>query len=187
MPEPFLMAVEDVFPRKPGRQVLATGCVERGRVRPGDEVQLVGAGGGATVAVVAVEVGRVPVREAGAGTNVAVQLPASVSGSVARGQVLAAPGSVRSCTGFTADLTPMPEEHGGAEIRTGTVLRFHVLTAVVLGTVTLPEGTDVLHPVHQGTVTIALESPVALEPGRRFAYRHHGRAAGQGTVGRLLP
>lgn len=87
---------------------------------------------------------------------------------------LAASGSIRAHAGFAAHLTLLSEGDGAAEVRTGERL------------VTLAQGTKVLHPLHQGTVTVALEQPVALEEGQVLAFRHHGRAAGSATVTRLL-
>lgn len=183
--EPFLMCVEDVFDTHQGRTVLVTGRIERGRVREGDEVEIVGFHGGTVLPVEGVDVYRRRVAEARADMNVVLSLPGKASGSVARGQVLAAPGSVGAHARFTADIALPADDHGGAEVRTGERLQFHFRAAVVRGAVTLAPGTDVLRPLHGGTVTVALEQPVALEEGQPFAFRHHGRAAGTGIVTRL--
>ncbi|MFD7669110.1 EF-Tu/IF-2/RF-3 family GTPase [Streptomyces sp. NPDC059788] len=184
--QPFLMPVTDVFGREQGRAVLVTGAVERGRIRAGDEVEFVGLGGDAGAVVAEIEVGGRRVDEAGADTRVGLLLRGAATGTAEAGQVLAAPDSIDAWTGFTADVTLLSEEQGGAEVRTGRRLQFHLRSAVVPGVVTLPPGTDVLHPLHTGTLTAVLERPVALEPGHFFAYRRHGRAAGTGTVTRLL-
>ncbi|MGW2445453.1 EF-Tu C-terminal domain-related protein [Streptomyces sp. NPDC001675] len=183
--EPFLMCVEDVFDRNQGRMVLLTGRIERGRVREGDMVETVGLDGGTLLPVRGVEVHHRRIDEAGADTHVGLLLPGVASSSIERGQVLAAPGSVAAHARFTADIALLAEDHGGAEIRSGERLQFHVRTAVVRGTVMLAPDTDVLPPLHRGTVMAALERPVALEEGQPFAFRQHGRAAGTGTVTRL--
>ncbi|MFH9089337.1 EF-Tu/IF-2/RF-3 family GTPase [Streptomyces sp. NPDC017673] len=180
--KPFLMPVEDVFRR--GRLVMPTGRIERGRVREGDEVELVGFDG-ATAHVTGIDAGEPPMDEACAGMNVGLLLRGVAAGAVERGQVLAGPGSVAAHAGFAADITLLSEVHGGAEVRTGERLRFHIRAAVVSGVVTSIEDTDALQPLHQGAVTVALGRPVALEVGQSFAFRHHGRAAGAGTVTRL--
>lgn len=180
---PFLMVVEDVFPARRGGAVMVTGRVERGRVREGEPVEVVGPAGRPTAAVVAgIERNRVWVAEAGAELNVGVLLDGVAAVGVARGQVLAAPGSIAAHRHFTADIAVLSAEQGGADVFSGDRLRVHIRAAAVRGTVTLPEGTDVVRPVHGAAVTVALEEAVALEVGQSFAFRHHGRAAGSGTV-----
>ncbi|WP_229353283.1 EF-Tu/IF-2/RF-3 family GTPase [Streptomyces sp. UNOB3_S3] len=188
--EPFLMCVEDVFCRNQGRVVLLTGRIERGRVRKGDEVEIVGFGGGAIVPVEGIEgvCGR-PVGEASAGMNVGLLLPGVAAGpadTTERGQVIAAPGSVTAHAGFEADIALLSEEQGSVAVSTGERLQFHFRAAVVPGVVSLTQATDILHPLHGGMVEVALERPVAIEEGQPFVFRHHGRAAGSGTVTRLL-
>ncbi|MGW2841381.1 hypothetical protein ACWCWD_26730 [Streptomyces sp. NPDC001493] len=202
-PEPFLMWVEDVFPRSQGREVLVTGRIERGRVLVGDEVQVVGAGGGGTGDGVPVHVpvrvagiegpGREPTRVGEAGWNVGLLLPHSVADAVERGQVLARPGSIGAYDTFSADIVlsaetaAEAEEHGGTEVHDGDACTFYFGSAGVRGTVTLPSGTDVLHPLHTARATVALDEVVALESGWHFAFRYRGRAAGTGTVAGLIP
>lgn len=89
-------------------------------------------------------------------------------------------------TSFAAAVSLLSEEHGGAGVRTGERLHFHIRTAAVTGEVTLARDLDVLRPLHAADVTIRLERPVALEDGQSFAFRHLGRAAGSGVVTRLL-
>ncbi len=180
--KPFLMPVEDVFRR--GGLVMPTGRIERGRVREGDEVALVGFGG-ATAHVTGIDAGERPMGEACAGMNVGLLLRGVVAEAFVRGKVLAAPGSIDAHAGFAADITLLSEEHGGAEVRTGQRLQCHIRAAVVSGVVTSTEDTDALRPLHKGAVTVTLEQPVALEEGQSFAFRLHGRAAGSGTVTRL--
>ncbi|MFI9061417.1 EF-Tu/IF-2/RF-3 family GTPase [Streptomyces sp. NPDC053429] len=182
---PFLMPVEDVFRLHQGRAVMATGRIERGRVRKGDAVEIIGLRGSATTLIAGIEQNHMSVGEARAQMNVGVLLRGTAADAVERGQVLAAPGSVSARTGFTADITLLSEDQGGAEVVSGDRLCFYVRTAAVWGTVTLPEGTDTVRPLHGAEVTVVLEEPVALEEGQSFAFRHHGRAAGSGTVIRL--
>ncbi|MET7286994.1 EF-Tu/IF-2/RF-3 family GTPase [Streptomyces sp. NPDC005573] len=183
--EPFLLWISDVFRRRPGRPVLVVGHVERGSVREGHEVMSVGSGTAPPVRVAGIEHDRVNVDEAAAGMHVGILLSGTGADAVRRGQVLATPGSIRAHTVFTADLAPLSEEQGGADVVSGDRLCFHVGTAAVTGTVVL-HGPEVLRPLHAGEVTVTLEEPVALEEGGRFAFRHHGRAAGSGAVTRLL-
>ncbi|MFF4602612.1 EF-Tu/IF-2/RF-3 family GTPase [Streptomyces sp. NPDC001339] len=192
--KPFLMCVEDVFHLNQGRLVMPTGRIERGRVRRGDDVEIVGFGSCAVTHVTDIETGRLrvgePIRrrvdEASAGMHVGLLLPGAAAGAIERGVVLAAPRSIEAYSGFAADIALLSEEEGGAEIRTGDCLCFYIRAAAVCGAVTLPRGTDVLHPLHQGAVTVMLEQPVALEEGHSFPFRYRGRAAGSGTVTQLL-
>ncbi|MFD0391962.1 EF-Tu/IF-2/RF-3 family GTPase [Streptomyces nogalater] len=175
--KPFLIHIEDVFCRNQGRLVMLAYRIERGRIRKGDEVEIVGFGGGAIGTVGGIEACRRYVDEASTGMNVGLLLRGVAAGAVERGQVLAAPGSISEYTSFAADIALLSEEHGAAEIRTGERLQFYIRTAVVAGYVTLSQETDVLYPLHRGDVTITLQRPVALEDGQPFAFRHHGRAA----------
>ncbi|WP_269112516.1 hypothetical protein [Streptomyces sp. NBU3104] len=182
---PFLMVVEDVFRHasRGVRGVRVTGQVERGRVRAGDEVEVVGFGAGAaTVPVLAVEAGGFRAAEAGAGTNAGVVLPEAVAGALERGQVLAEPGTVGAHRHFFADLDVLAADQGGVELRDGERLAVYLRAATVKGTLALVQGTEVLRPLHQGSVAVALEHPVPVERGQRFAVRHAGRAVGSGTV-----
>ncbi|MEU5581026.1 EF-Tu/IF-2/RF-3 family GTPase [Streptomyces huasconensis] len=184
--KPFLMHIGDIFWQNQGRVVILTGLIERGRVRKGDAVEIVGFGGTALVGVEQIEAFHGYVDKASAGMSVGLLIRGTAVGEVERGQVLAAPGSISGHTRFAADITLWSEEHVAAEVRTGERLRFHFGTAAVAGDVTLTGRLDVLHPLHRGDVTITLERPVALEEGQSFAFRHRGRAAGSGHVMRLL-
>jgi elongation factor Tu len=179
---PFLMIVEDVFVRERGRLVLAAGRIERGSVRRGDEVAIAGFGAGENVRVTGIRDGGSEIEAAGAGTNAGLLLPGTVAGLLERGQVLAAPDSIRAYDAFTAEITVLAEDDGGEELRTGDALACYLPADGVEGTVTLPPGLDVLRPLHQATGRLTLARPVPLEPGHRFAFRRHGRAAGSGTV-----
>ncbi|MFF0739491.1 hypothetical protein ACFYVL_03735 [Streptomyces sp. NPDC004111] len=182
----FLLPVSDVLPRWRGRDVLVAGCVERGRVRPGDDVEFVGYGRRTSARVGDIVLLRERVAEASTGMSVGLLFPGAVAGLVEPGQVVAAPGAVGAHLSFAADLALLSEEHGATELRTGDGLGFHLRTAVARGTVVLPRGTDVLHPLHTAVVTVVLERPLVLEPGQVFAFRQRGRAAGSGTVRRIL-
>ncbi|KAB1980242.1 EF-Tu C-terminal domain-related protein [Streptomyces triticiradicis] len=188
------MSVEDVFPPRRvrsvprrDRPVMAAGRIERGRIRRGDLVEIVGPNAGLTAVVADIEHSHVSVAEAGADMNVGVLLPGAASAALTleRGQVLATPGSISALVGFTADIDVLSEEHGGTEIRSGDRLQFHIRSATVLGTVSLPEGTDVIRPLHRVEAVVTLEQAVALEEGQSFAFRCHGRATGSGAVTRL--
>ncbi|MFD7460731.1 MULTISPECIES: EF-Tu/IF-2/RF-3 family GTPase [unclassified Streptomyces] len=183
--EPFLMPVEDVFCLQQGRVVMATGRIERGRVRKGDAVEIIGLGGSATAHIADIEQNHMSIEEARAEMNVGVLLRGIAADAIERGQVIAAPESVSAHTGFSG-ITLLSEEQGGADVVSGDRLCVHARTAAVLGTVTLPEGVHIVRPLHGAEVTVVLEEPVALEEGQSFAFRYHGRAAGSGTVIELL-
>ncbi|MEV6653987.1 EF-Tu/IF-2/RF-3 family GTPase [Streptomyces sp. NPDC051219] len=185
--KPFLLVVEDVFCLNQGRVVRATGRIERGRVCTADDVEIVGFGGGAITRVTGIDGCELRVEEAVAGMNVGLLLPGAAAGAVKRGQVLAAPGSIGAHVAFSADVALLPEDQGGAEVRTGEGLDFYIRAGAVRGIVTLPLGMDALQPLHKAAVTVTLERPAALEDGQSLIVRHHGRAAGSGTGTRLLP
>lgn len=186
--KPFLMPVEDVFRLRQGRVLMATGRIERGWVRRGDEVEIAGFGGGTNAVVADIDAGGRRTDEAGVGMNVGLVLRRAAAGALERGQVLAAPGSVNVHVGFAAEITLLSEEEDGAEVFSGERLCFYVRAAAVWGVVTapLPLGADVMRPLGTAAVTVTLEQPVALEEDQPFAFRHHGRAAGSGTVTQLL-
>ncbi|MEU9105665.1 hypothetical protein AB0D54_15045 [Streptomyces xanthophaeus] len=183
--EAFLMALEDVFRLHQGRAVMVTGRIERGLVRQGDLVEIVGSDCTVTALVAGIEQCRVRIGAASAGMNVGVLLDGAVADAVGRGQVLATPGSIRARGCFTADITLLSEEQGGVDVVSGDRLQFHTRAAAVCGTVTLPGGADVVRPLHGAEVVVALDEAVALEVGQSFAVRARGRAAGSGTVIRL--
>ncbi|MFG2097582.1 EF-Tu/IF-2/RF-3 family GTPase [Streptomyces sp. NPDC048612] len=183
--KPFLMVVEDVFVLRQGRVVRATGRIERGRVRTADQLEIVGFGGGVVTRVAGIEECRRRIEVADAGMNVGLLLSGVTTRAVERGQVLATPGSIAAHLAFDAEMVLLPEDQGGAEVCSGADLDFFLHAGAVRGRVTLSHGMVTLHPLHLATVAVTLERPVALERGRTFAFRHHGRAAGSGTVTRL--
>ncbi|AZS69689.1 hypothetical protein DDE74_00650 [Streptomyces lydicus] len=185
-PPPFLMPISDVFSLHQGRAVLWAGAIERGEVRKGDEVEIVGLDGGGCGVVTDIDALGTRVNQAGAGMHVGLVMRGARVHDGRRGHVLVAPGSMGAHTYFTADIKLLSEEEGGRDILPGDRLLFHVHTAAVWGAVTLPHGLDAVPPLGQATVAVTLDKPLGLEEGRRFAFRHHGRAAGTGTVTRLL-
>ncbi|MEV6591699.1 EF-Tu/IF-2/RF-3 family GTPase [Streptomyces acidicola] len=166
--------------------VMLTGRIERGWVREGDEVEIVSFDGGTTATVGDIETSCRRIDEASADMNVGLLLPGVAAGGVWRGQVIAAPGSVSAHVGFTAEILLLAGDLSAAEVRTGERLQFHPRAAVVLGAVALAQKGDALQPLHKGVVTVGTDRPVALEDGRSFAFRHHGRAAGWGIVTWLM-
>ncbi|GAA5609405.1 elongation factor Tu [Streptomyces platensis] len=152
---PFLLVVEDVFPLNQGRLVRVAGRIERGRVRTADEVQIVGFGAGAITRVSRIDGCRQRVEEAHTGMNVGLLLPGATTEAIERGQVLAAPGSIGAHTAFDADIALLPEDQGGAELRTGGSLDFYLHAGAVRdaqlgGTEPLGPMSTVVSP-HNGT------------------------------------
>jgi elongation factor Tu len=188
---PFLMAVENVL-HVEGRGTVATGRVERGKVRGGDEVAIVGLCAEArTAVVISVETFNKPVAEAVAGDNVGVLLRGVKRDEVGRGQLLAKPGSVTPHRRFAATVYVLRKEEGGRHTPffSGYRPQFYFRTTDVTGTATLPEGVEMCMPGDHVELEVALpaDSPVALEEGQRFAIREGGKTVGSGVVSRVLP
>jgi len=184
--EPFLMPVESVLTIT-GRGTVVTGAIERGRVSPGDQVEIVGLGATLTTVVTGVETFGKTMERAVAGDNAALLLRGVRRHQVRRGQVVAAPGRQRARQRFTASVYLLAAAEGGrrTEVRTGYRPQFFVRTTDVVGVLDLgPDGTAA--PGELITATIELGQPVALEPGLGFAIREGGRTVGAGTVERLL-
>jgi elongation factor Tu len=183
---PFLMPVENVLTIT-GRGTVVTGAVERGQVRSGDPVEVVGLGGTVTSVVTGVETFGKTMERAVAGDNTALLLRGVRRHQVRRGQVVAAPGSQRAHQRFTASVYLLAAAEGGRRtgVRTGYRPQFFVRTTDVVGVLDLgPDGTAA--PGARIAVTVELGQPVALEPGLGFAIREGGRTVGAGTVGHLL-
>jgi elongation factor Tu len=183
---PFLMPVENVLTIT-GRGTVVTGAVERGQVRSGDPVEVVGLGGTVTSVVTGVETFGKTMERAVAGDNTALLLRGVRRHQVRRGQVVAAPGSQRAHQRFTASVYLLAAAEGGRRtgVRTGYRPQFFVRTTDVVGVLDLgPDGTAA--PGARLAVTVELGQPVALEPGLGFAIREGGRTVGAGTVGHLL-
>lgn len=182
--KPFLMPVEDVFTIT-GRGTVATGRVERGTVKVGDEVEIVGLHEETKKTVVTgVEMFRKLLDSAQAGDNIGALLRGVDRKEIERGQVLSKPGSVKPHTQFTAQVYVLTKEEGGRHkpFFTGYRPQFYFRTTDVTGIINLPEGTEMVMPGDNITVTVELIAPIAIEEGTRFAIREGGRTVGAGAV-----
>lgn len=182
--KPFLMPVEDVFTIT-GRGTVATGRVERGVVKVGDEVEIIGLAEETRKTVVTgVEMFRKLLDSAQAGDNIGALLRGVDRKDIERGQVLAKTGSVKPHTNFTAQIYVLTKEEGGRHkpFFTGYRPQFYFRTTDVTGVITLPEGTEMVMPGDNITVTVELIAPIAIEDGTRFAIREGGRTVGAGAV-----
>lgn len=186
--KPFLMPVEDVFTIT-GRGTVATGRVERGTVKVGDEVEIIGLADETKKTVVTgVEMFRKLLDSAQAGDNIGALLRGVERKEIERGQVLAKPGSVKPHTQFTAQVYVLTKEEGGRHkpFFSGYRPQFYFRTTDVTGIINLPEGTEMVMPGDNITVTVELISPIAIEEGTRFAIREGGRTVGAGAVASIL-
>ena len=185
---PFLMPVEGVA-SVPGLGTVATGRVERGRLRPGDKLELIGPGAPQQSTVCrGIEAFHKEVEVARGGDNVGVLLRGLSKDEVRRGQVLIAPGSVRPVSRFAAEVYVLTKEEGGRHTPffSGYQPQFFFRTADVTGALRLPEGVEMCLPGDHVAVEVALRAPVAVEEQLTFAIREGGRTVGQGKVTRLL-
>jgi elongation factor Tu len=185
--KPFLMPVEDVFTIT-GRGTVATGRVEQGRIKVGDEVELVGFGAEKKTVVTGVEMFRKLLDEAQAGDNVGLLLRGVDKEEVARGMVLAKPASIKPHTQFTGEIYVLTKEEGGRHTPffQGYRPQFYFRTTDVTGTVELPAGVEMVMPGDNVTMEINLITPVAMTEGLRFAIREGGRTVGAGVVTKIL-
>jgi elongation factor Tu len=181
--KPFLMPVEDVFTIT-GRGTVATGRVEQGRIKVGDEVELVGFGANKKTVVTGVEMFRKLLDEAQAGDNVGLLLRGVDKEEVARGMVLAKAASIKPHTVFTGEIYVLTKEEGGRHTPffQGYRPQFYFRTTDVTGTVELPAGVEMVMPGDNVTMEINLITPVAMTEGLRFAIREGGRTVGAGVV-----
>ncbi|WHX48611.1 elongation factor Tu [Paenibacillus woosongensis] len=182
--KPFLMPVEDVFSIT-GRGTVATGRVERGTVKVGDEVEIVGIAEETKKSVVTgVEMFRKLLDSAEAGDNIGALLRGIDRTQIERGQVLAKPASVNPHTEFTAQVYVLTKEEGGRHkpFFTGYRPQFYFRTTDVTGIINLPEGTEMVMPGDNIEVTVQLIAPIAIEEGTRFSIREGGRTVGSGAV-----
>ncbi len=182
--KPFLMPVEDVFTIT-GRGTVATGRVERGQVKVGDEIEIVGLNEAPRKSVVTgVEMFRKLLDFAQAGDNVGALLRGVDRKEIERGQVLAKPGSIKPHTVFAAEVYVLSKEEGGRHTPffNGYRPQFYFRTTDVTGVVTLPEGIEMVMPGDRVKVEINLITPIAIEEGLRFAIREGGRTVGAGVV-----
>ncbi|MDQ6422084.1 elongation factor Tu [Paenibacillus sp. LHD-117] len=182
--KPFLMPVEDVFTIT-GRGTVATGRVERGIIKVGDEIEIIGLQEETRKSIVTgVEMFRKLLDSAQAGDNVGALLRGVDRKDIERGQVLAKPGSVKPHTNFTAQIYVLTKEEGGRHkpFFTGYRPQFYFRTTDVTGIINLPEGTEMVMPGDNITVTVELIAPIAVEEGTRFSIREGGRTVGAGAV-----
>jgi elongation factor Tu len=185
--KPFLMAIEDVFSIK-GRGTVVTGRIERGIVKTGEDVEIIGFRDTRKTTVTGVEMFRKILDEGRAGENVGVLLRGIERTDVERGQILAKPGSVLPHKKFTGEVYVLKKEEGGRHTPFFTNYRpqFYMRTTDVTGTCELPEGTKMVMPGDNITMTISLIVPVGLEEQMRFAIREGGRTVGAGIVTKIL-
>jgi elongation factor Tu len=185
--KPFLMPVEDVFTIS-GRGTVATGRVERGRIRVSEEVEIVGMRPTVKTVVTGVEMFRKILDEGQAGDNVGCLLRGVKREEVERGQVLAAPGSITPHTNYEAEVYVLTKEEGGRHTPffQGYRPQFYFRTTDVTGVVTLPAGTEMVMPGDNVRVTIELITPIAMDEGLRFAIREGGRTVGAGVVAKII-
>ncbi len=185
--KPFLMPVEDVFSIT-GRGTVPTGRVDRGKVHVGDEVELVGLGAHHKTVVTGVEMFRKILDEGQAGDNIGVLLRGVDKNEIQRGMVLAAPGSITPHTQFKGEVYVLKKEEGGRHTPffNGYRPQFYFRTTDVTGSITLPEGVEMVMPGDNITMDVELISEIAMEEGLRFAIREGGRTVGAGVVGKII-
>jgi elongation factor Tu len=185
--KPFLMPVEDVFSIS-GRGTVVTGRVERGKVKVGEEVEIVGFRDTSKTVVTGVEMFRKILDEGQAGDNIGVLLRGLKREDVERGQVLAKPASITPHTNFEAEAYILTKEEGGRHTPffTGYRPQFYFRTTDVTGVLNLPEGTEMVMPGDNIKITGELITPVAMDEGLRFAIREGGRTVGAGVVSKVL-
>ncbi len=185
--QPFLMAIEDVFSIA-GRGTVVTGRIERGVIKPGEEVEVVGLRPTQKTTAVSIEMFNKTLDEGRAGDNVGILLRGLKKEDVERGQVLAKPGTVTPHTEFEAEVYALTKEEGGRHTPffSGYKPQFYIRTCDITGEVTLPEGTEMVMPGDTANLKIKLIAPVALEEQQRFAIREGGRTVGAGVVTKIV-
>jgi elongation factor Tu len=182
----FLMPVEDVFSIS-GRGTVATGRVERGVIKVGEEVEIVGIRDTSKTTVTGVEMFRKLLDQGQAGDNVGILLRGTKRDDIERGQVLAKPGSITPHTNFEAEVYVLSKEEGGRHTPffNGYRPQFYFRTTDVTGAVDLPEGVEMVMPGDNVKMTVSLINPIAMEEGLRFAIREGGRTVGAGVVSKI--
>jgi elongation factor Tu len=185
--KPFLMPIEDVFSIS-GRGTVVTGRVERGVVKVGDEIEIVGLQPTQKTTCTGVEMFRKLLDQGEAGDNVGVLLRGTKREEVERGQVLCKPGSITPHTKFEAEVYVLSKDEGGRHTPffNGYRPQFYFRTTDVTGAVDLPEGTEMVMPGDNVKVTVSLIAPIAMEEGLRFAIREGGRTVGAGVVSKVI-
>ena len=181
--KPFLMPVEDVFGIK-GRGTVATGRIERGIVKVGDEVEMIGVKTTRKVVVTGVEMFKKLLDEGVAGDNVGTLLRGIERDDIERGQVLAKSGSIKPHTKFKAQVYVLTKEEGGRHtpFYNGYRPQFYLRTTDVTGAIGLPDGAEMIMPGDHVEMSVDLITPIALEVGQRFAIREGGRTVGAGSI-----
>jgi elongation factor Tu len=185
--KPFLMPVEDVFSIS-GRGTVVTGRVERGKVKVGEEIEIVGFGPTRKTVVTGVEMFKKLLDEGQAGDNIGALLRGIDKEAVERGQVLAKPGSITPHTKFKGEVYILTKEEGGRHTPFFSNYRpqFYFRTTDVTGSLKLPEGVEMVMPGDNTSISAELHTPVALEKGARFAIREGGRTVGAGTISEII-
>src|SRR5690349_5129958 len=185
--KPFLMPIEDGFSIQ-GRGTVVTGRVGRGKVKGGEEIEIIGFKATVKKIVTGVEMFRKLLDEGVAGDNIGVLLRGVEKEDVERGQVLAKPGSIKPHTKFKGEVYILSKEEGGRHTPffNGYRPQFYIRTTDVTGTLNLPEGVEMVMPGDNTTISGELMAPVALEKGARFAIREGGRTVGAGTVTEII-
>jgi elongation factor Tu len=185
--KPFLMPVEDVFSIS-GRGTVVTGRVERGVIKVGEEIEIVGLRPTTKTVCTGVEMFRKLLDEGQAGDNVGILLRGTKREEVERGQVLAKPTTITPHTKFTAEIYVLSKEEGGRHTPffNGYRPQFYFRTTDVTGSLELPKGTEMVMPGDNVTITVALIQPIAMEEGLRFAIREGGKTVGAGVVAKVL-
>ncbi|ARB47119.1 elongation factor Tu [Alloalcanivorax xenomutans] len=185
--QPFLMPIEDVFSIS-GRGTVVTGRVERGIIKVGEEIEIVGIKDTTKTTCTGVEMFRKLLDEGRAGENVGVLLRGTKRDEVERGQVLAKPGSITPHTKFVAEVYVLSKDEGGRHTPffNGYRPQFYFRTTDVTGACTLPEGTEMVMPGDNVQMDVELIAPIAMEDGLRFAIREGGRTVGAGVVAKIV-
>jgi elongation factor Tu len=185
--KPFLMPVEDVFSIK-GRGTVATGRVERGQVKVGEEIEVVGMDKDKKSVVTGVEMFRKQLEEGQAGDNVGILLRGIEKDDIERGQVLAKSGSIKPHTEFEAQVYVLTKEEGGRHTPffSGYKPQFYLKTTDITGDIKLPDGVEMVMPGDDAKMTVKLIVPVAMEEGQRFAIREGGKTVGAGAITKIL-
>ena len=185
--KPFLMPVEDVFTIT-GRGTVATGRIERGTVKIGDTVEIVGMNSKLSTVITGVEMFKKTMDQAEAGDNVGLLLRGIQRTEIERGQVLCKPGTIHPHTSFTAEVYVLKKEEGGRHTPffQGYRPQFYFRTTDVTGSIELPEGVEMVMPGDNIRMTIKLITPIAIEQGLRFAIREGGRTVGSGVVSSII-
>ncbi len=185
--KPFLMPIEDIFSIE-GRGTVVTGRIERGIVKVGDEVEIVGFKDTTKTTITGIEMFNKSLKEGQAGDNAGLLLRGTAKDDVSRGQVLAKPGSVKPHTEFEAEVYILKKEEGGRHTPffTGYKPQFYIRTTDVTGEVTLAEKVEMVMPGDTVTFKVKLVAPVALEAAQRFAVREGGKTVGSGVITKVI-